>query len=364
MCEIVDIWWKQNSKIWRKINFRCGAIYFLLLPWVFFSYCLLQVVRHSLQRWRDQLLLIIQKKFFSDSSLHLIYIKAFNCKFCEKFSERAIPNFKKTKIASKIYFTTIEVDDFRVPYESTAWPDYLKWVLKKAKFENCGPQFIAIKGHTILGIFCNIKGFRSALKLLKSHLNWLAPTKKSGLIVSALTVYGPLGRCSLVLATCIQGHSAAWRYCSVSSIARWRSVPPSGCRKFLRSTAHRGAGHWSSCDNTDPRLWVGRTFFVVQELHYRLCAQQRPMLKGGIPDQPSDRAYICRRAWSLSKQARSFRQLSYTIFHRIPDQKQDLSLPFLAIFFEEGAWPYLNFQSSLAVYLIRPSYFWTRYLLQ
>ena len=112
-----------------------------------------------------------EEKFFSDSSLHLIYIKAFNCKFSEKFSEEAIPNFKKTKLASKIYFTTIEVDDFRVPYESTAWPAYLKWVLKKAKFENCGPQFIAIKGHTILGIICNIKGFQPALKLLKSHLN-------------------------------------------------------------------------------------------------------------------------------------------------------------------------------------------------
>jgi len=112
-------------------------------------------------------------QILAGSSLHLIYIDAYNCPYCTKFSAEELPGFKKTEIASKIYFTIINVADFRNPGALHAWPDYLKWVPVKfdAELRSCGPQFIAMKGRELLGTYCHSNGFWGAIQLLKSHAN-------------------------------------------------------------------------------------------------------------------------------------------------------------------------------------------------
>ena len=109
-------------------------------------------------------------QILAESSLHIIYIDAANCPYCEKFNKIYLPFFKTTGDSSNIFLTIIKVDDFRNP-ELGVWPNYLAWVPNKANLEGCGPQFVAMKGRKILGTHCNIKGFNSAKKQLKNHAN-------------------------------------------------------------------------------------------------------------------------------------------------------------------------------------------------
>ena len=110
-------------------------------------------------------------QILAESSLHIIYIDAANCPYCEIFNEKYLPKFKEHEIASQIFLTIIKVDDFRDPEISWAWPNYLKWVPIKANLEDCGPQFIAMKGRKILGTHCAIRGFFRAIRQIKSHAN-------------------------------------------------------------------------------------------------------------------------------------------------------------------------------------------------
>ena len=113
------------------------------------------------------------------NSLQLIYIDAANCPYCKIFNAEVLPKFKENKLASKIYFTIINVDDFRDPGIAWAWPNYLKWVPIKADLKSCGPQFIALMGRMILGTYCHNNNFGKALSLLNSLENCPIPKLRS-----------------------------------------------------------------------------------------------------------------------------------------------------------------------------------------
>ena len=118
-------------------------------------------------------------QILAGSSLQLIYIDAANCPHCEIFNAEVLPNFKENSLASKIYFTIINVDDFRDPGIAWAWPNYLKWIPIKADLKSCGPQFIALMGRMILGTYCHNNNFGKALSLLNSLENCPIPNLRS-----------------------------------------------------------------------------------------------------------------------------------------------------------------------------------------
>jgi len=107
-------------------------------------------------------------QILAGNSLQLIYIDALNCPYCEIFNAEVLPKFKETNLASQIYFTIINVDDFRNPREYWSWPEYLRWIPDKAELAECGPQFIAVMGRTVLGTYCHSNNFGKAKSLLNS----------------------------------------------------------------------------------------------------------------------------------------------------------------------------------------------------
>ena len=47
-------------------------------------------------------------QILAESSLHIIYIDAANCPYCEMFNVKYLPKFKEHEIASKIFLTIIK----------------------------------------------------------------------------------------------------------------------------------------------------------------------------------------------------------------------------------------------------------------
>ena len=90
------------------------------------------------------------EKLFANGSVHLIYIDAANCSYCDLYKRIYLPNFKKQNLAKKIYFSIIETGDYRDTDRDEDWPEYLQWVRDKTKVHRGTPRFIVMSGRDIV----------------------------------------------------------------------------------------------------------------------------------------------------------------------------------------------------------------------
>ena len=90
------------------------------------------------------------EKLFADGSVHLIYIDAANCSYCDLYKKIYLPNFKKQNLAKKIYFTIIETGDYRDTDRDEDWPEHLQWIRDKTKVHRGTPRFIVMSGRDIV----------------------------------------------------------------------------------------------------------------------------------------------------------------------------------------------------------------------
>jgi len=90
------------------------------------------------------------EKLFAENSVHLIYIDAANCPDCEKFNQIYFRKFKKTELATKIYFTRIKTTYYQDTDRDKDWPEYLQWVRDKTDVRKGAPRFIVMSGRLVV----------------------------------------------------------------------------------------------------------------------------------------------------------------------------------------------------------------------
>ena len=90
-------------------------------------------------------------ELFAKGSAHLIYIDADNCSYCDKFNRTFFRSFKKSELATKIYFTRINTLYFEDTDRDKDWPEYVQWVRDRTNVRKGAPRFIVMSGRLVVG---------------------------------------------------------------------------------------------------------------------------------------------------------------------------------------------------------------------
>ena len=91
------------------------------------------------------------EKLFAKGSVHLIYIDADNCSSCVKFNQSHFRKFRKTELATKIYFTRIKTLYYEDTDRDKDWPEFLQWVRDRTNVRRGAPRFIVMSGRLVVG---------------------------------------------------------------------------------------------------------------------------------------------------------------------------------------------------------------------
>ena len=111
-------------------------------------------------------------ELFSKDAVHVIYVDAYNCPDCDEYKMSGLRKFKKTKLASEVYFTTIKTKRYQDTDRDEDWPNHLQWIRNVTNVKKGAPRFVIMSGRTVVDNIYGNRGWRvKAIPLLTRLVN-------------------------------------------------------------------------------------------------------------------------------------------------------------------------------------------------